>query len=170
MEKTPPLINKFKKGKTMKTKFPFEMSIDENKFKLEYRELKKSEARELVAEFAELKKQIDASDALKSEIASLEEKKDIKNDIASTQSGDKKAKTLQEVLVLIEQIDAKRAEQKELANASIDLDVAAKKRFDLTLGGEDLEKFKAEIEDKGLSYLSVMGAIDAAIEAERSKK
>lgn len=154
----------------MKTKFPFEMSIDENKFKLEYRELKKSEARELVAEFAELKKQIDASDALKSEIASLEEKKDIKNDIASTQSGDKKAKTLQEVLVLIEQIDAKRAEQKELANASIDLDVAAKKRFDLTLGGEDLEKFKAEIEDKGLSYLSVMGAIDAAIEAERSKK
>ena len=37
-------------------------------------------------------------------------------------------------------------------------------------GGEDLEKFKAEIEDKGLSYLSVMGAIDAAIEAERSKK
>ena len=154
----------------MKTKFPFEINIDENKFKLEYRELKKSEARELVAEFAELKKQIDASDALKSEIASLEEKKDIKNDIASTQSGDKKAKTLQEVLVLIEQIDAKRAEQKELANASIDLDVAAKKRFDLTLGGEDLEKFKAEIEDKGLSYLSVMGAIDAAIEAERSKK
>lgn len=154
----------------MKTKFPFEMSIDENKFKLEYRELKKSEARELVAEFAELRKQIDASDALKSEIASLEEKKEIKNGIASTQSGDKKAKTLQEVLVLIEQIDAKRAEQKELANASIDLDVAAKKRFDLTLGGEDLEKFKAEIEDKGLSYLSVMGAIDAAIEAERSKK
>ena len=115
----------------MKTKFPFEMSIDENKFKLEYRELKKSEARELVAEFAELKKQIDASDALKSEIASLEEKKEIKNGIASTQSGDKKAKTLQEVLALIEQIDAKRAEQKELANASIDLDVAAKKRFDL---------------------------------------
>lgn len=154
----------------MKTKFPFEINIDENKFKLEYRELKKSEARELVAEFAELKKQIDASDALKSEIASLEEKKEIKNGIASTQSGDKKAKTLQEVLALIEQIDAKRAEQKELANASIDLDVAAKKRFDLTLGGEDLEKFKAEIEDKGLSYLSVMGAIDAAIEAERPKK
>ena len=154
----------------MKTRFPFEINIDENKFKLEYRELKKSEARELVAEFAELKKQIDASDALKSEIASLEEKKEIKNGIASTQSGDKKAKTLQEVLALIEQIDVKRAEQKELANASIDLDVAAKKRFDLTLGGEDLEKFKTEIEDKGLSYLSVMGAIDAAIEAERSKK
>lgn len=154
----------------MKTRFPFEINIDENKFKLEYRELKKSEARELVAEFAELKKQIDASDTLKSEIASLEEKKEIKNGIASTQSGDKKAKTLQEVLALIEQIDAKRAEQKELANASIDLDVAAKKRFDLTLGGEDLEKFKAEIEDKGLSYLSVMSAIDAAIEAERSKK
>ena len=154
----------------MKTRFPFEINIDENKFKLEYRELKKSEARELVAEFAELKKQIDASDALKSEIASLEEKKEIKNGIASTQSGDKKAKTLQEVLALIEQIDAKRAEQKELANASIDLDVAAKKRFDLTLGGEDLEKFKAEIEDKGLSYLSVMGAIDTAIEAERVKK
>ena len=77
---------------------------------------------------------------------------------------------MQEVLALIEQIEAKRAEQKELANASIDLDVAAKKRFDLTLGGEDLEKFKAEIEDKGLSYLSVMGAIDAAIEAERVKK
>jgi len=154
----------------MKTRFPFEINIDENKFKLEYRELKKSEARELVAEFAELKKQIDASDTLKSEIASLEEKKEIKNGIASTQSGDKKAKTLQEALALIEQIDAKRAEQKELANASIDLDVAAKKRFDLTLGGEDLEKFKAEIEDKGLSYLSVMGAIDAAIEAERVKK
>ena len=154
----------------MKTRFPFEINIDENKFKLEYRELKKSEARELVAEFAELKKQIDASDALKSEIASLEEKKEIKNGIASTQSGDKKAKTLQEVLALIEQIDAKRAEQKELASASIDLDVAAKKRFDLTLGGEDLEKFKAEIEDKGLSYLSVMGAIDSAIEAERVKK
>ena len=154
----------------MKTRFPFEINIDENKFKLEYRELKKSEARDLVGEFAELKKQIDASDALKSEIASLEEKKDIKNDIASTQSGDEKAKTLQEVLALIEQIEAKRAEQKELASASIDLDVAAKKRFDLTLGGEDLEKFKAEIEDKGLSYLSVMGAIDAAIEAERSKK
>lgn len=154
----------------MKTRFPFEINIDENKFKLEYRELKKSEARELVAEFAELKKQIDASDALKNEIASLEEKKDIKNDIASTQSGDKKAKILQEVLALIEQIEAKRAEQKELASASIDLDVAAKKRFDLTLGGADLEKFKAEIEDKGLSYLSVMSAIDAAIEAERSKK
>lgn len=154
----------------MKTKFPFEMSIDENKFKLEYRELKKSEARELVAEFAELKKQIDASEAVKGEIASLEEKKEIKNDIASTQSGDKKAKTLQEVFALIEQIEAKRAEQKELANASIDLDVVAKKRFDLTLGGADLDKFKAEIEDKGLSYLSVMGAIDAAIEAERSKK
>lgn len=154
----------------MKTKFPFEMSIDENKFKLEYRELKKSEARDLVGEFAELKKQIDAIDSLKIEIAALEEKKDIKNDIASTQSGDKKAKTLLEVLALIEQIEAKRAEQKELANASIDLDVAAKKRFDLTLGGEDIEKFKAEIEDKGLSYLSVMGAIDAAIEAERSKK
>jgi len=123
-----------------------------------------------VGDLAELKKQIDASDSLKTEIAALEEKKDIKNDIASTQSGDKKAETLQEVLALIEQIEAKRAEQKELANASIDLDVAAKKRFDLTLGGEDLEKFKAEIEDKGLSYLSVMGAIDAAIEAERSKK
>ena len=154
----------------MKTRFPFEINIDENKFKLEYRELKKSEARELVAEFAELKKQIDASDSLKTEIAALEEKKEIKNGIASTQSGDKKAKTLQEVLALIEQIDAKRAEQKELANASIDLDVAAKKRFDLTLGGEDIEKFKAEIEDKGLSYLSVMGAIDSAIEAERVKK
>nr|WP_315063790.1 hypothetical protein [uncultured Campylobacter sp.] len=154
----------------MKTRFPFEINIDENKFKLEYMELKKSEARELVAEFAELRKQIDASDALKSEIASLEEKKEIKNGIASTQSGDKKAKTLQEVLALIEQIEAKRAEQKELASASIDLDVAAKKRFDLTLGGADLEKFKAEIENKGLSYLSVMGAIDAAIEAERSKK
>lgn len=154
----------------MKTRFPFVINVDENKFQLEYRELKKSEARELVAEFAELKKQIDASDALKSEIASLEEKKDIKNDIASTQSGDKKAKILQEVLALIEQIEAKRAEQKELASASIDLDVAAKKRFDLTLGGADLEKFKAEIEDKGLSYLSVMGAIDAAIEAERVKK
>lgn len=154
----------------MKTRFPFVINVDENKFQLEYRELKKSEARELVAEFAELKKQIDASDALKSEIASLEEKKDIKNDIASTQSGDKKAKILQEVLALIEQIEAKRAEQKELASASIDLDVAAKKRFDLTLGGADLEKFKAEIENKGLSYLSVMGAIDAAIEAERSKK
>ena len=139
----------------MKTRFPFEINIDENKFQLEYRELKK---------------QIDASDALKGEIASLEEKKEIKNGIASTQSGDEKAKTLQEVLALIEQIEAKRAEQKELASASIDLDVAAKKRFDLTLGGEDLEKFKAEIEDKGLSYLSVMGAIDAAIEAERSKK
>ncbi|WP_298792197.1 hypothetical protein [uncultured Campylobacter sp.] len=37
-------------------------------------------------------------------------------------------------------------------------------------GGDNIEKFKAEIEDKGLSYLSVMGAIDAAIEAERSKK
>lgn len=36
--------------------------------------------------------------------------------------------------------------------------------------GDNIEKFKAEIEDKGLSYLSVMGAIDAAIEAERSKK
>lgn len=154
----------------MKTRFPFEINVDENKFQLEYRELKKSEARELVAEFAELKKQIDASDALKSEIASLEEKKDIKNDIASTQSGDEKAKTLQEVLALIEQIEAKRAEQKELASASIDIDVMAKKRLDLTLGGADLEKFKAEIEDKGLSYLSVMGAIDAAIEAERSKK
>ena len=139
----------------MKTRFPFEINIDENKFQLEYRELKK---------------QIDASDALKNEIASLEEKKDIKNDIASTQSGDKKAKTLQEVLALIEQIEAKRAEQKELASASIDIDVMAKKRLDLTLGGADLEKFKAEIEDKGLSYLSVMGAIDAAIEAERSKK
>ena len=145
----------------MKTKFPFEINIDENKFKLEYRELKKSEARDLVGEFAELKKQIDASDALKSEI---------KKDTASTQSGKEKAKTMQEVLALIEQIEAKRAEQKELASASIDLDVMAKKRLDLTLGGEDLEKFKAEIEDKGLSYLSVMGAIDAAIEAERSKK
>ena len=144
----------------MKTKFPFEMSIDENKFKLEYRELKKSEARDLVGEFAELKKQIDASDSLKTEIAAL----------ASTQSGDKKAKTLQEVLALNEQIEAKRAEQKELASASIDIDVMAKKRLDLTLGGADLEKFKAEIEDKGLSYLSVMSAIDAAIEAERSKK
>ena len=154
----------------MKTKFPFEMSIDENKFKLEYRELKKSEARDLVGEFAELKKQIDASETIKGEIAALEEKKDIKREIASTQSGDKKAKTLQEVLALNEQIDAKRAEQKELASASIDLDVMAKKRLDLTLGGEDLEKFKAEIEDKGLSYLSVMSAIDAAIEAERSKK
>ena len=68
----------------MKTRFPFEINIDENKFKLEYRELKKSEARDLVGEFAELKKQIDASDALKSEIASLEEKKEIKNGIAST--------------------------------------------------------------------------------------
>ena len=154
----------------MKTRFPFEINIDENKFKLEYRELKKSEARDLVGEFAELKKQIDASDALKSEISSLEEKKDIKREIASTQTGKEKAKTLQEVLALNEQIEAKRTEQKELANASIDLDVAAKKRFDLTLGGEDLEKFKAEIEDKGLSYLSVMGAIDAAIEAERVKK
>nr|DAO81648.1 MAG TPA: hypothetical protein [Caudoviricetes sp.] len=37
-------------------------------------------------------------------------------------------------------------------------------------GGDNIEKFKAEIEDKGLSYLSVMGAINAAIEAERSKK
>lgn len=37
-------------------------------------------------------------------------------------------------------------------------------------GGDNIEKFKTEIEDKGLSYLSVMGAIDAAIEAERSKK
>ena len=37
-------------------------------------------------------------------------------------------------------------------------------------GGDNIEKFKAEIEDKGLSYLSVMGAIDAAIEAERVKK
>ena len=111
----------------MKTKFPFEISIDENKFKLEYRELKKSEARDLIGEFAELKKQIDASDALKSEIASLEEKKEIKKDIAFTQSGKEKAKTMQEVLTLIEQIEAKRAEQKELASASIDLDVAAKK-------------------------------------------
>ena len=154
----------------MKTKFPFEMSIDENKFKLDYKELKKSEERDLVGEFAELKKQIDASDSLKTEIAALEEKKDIKREIASTQSGDKKAKTLQEVLALNEQIEAKRAEQKELASASIDIDVMAKKRLDLTLGGADLEKFKAEIEDKGLSYLSVMSAIDAAIEAERSKK
>ena len=37
-------------------------------------------------------------------------------------------------------------------------------------GGDNIEKFKTEIENKGLSYLSVMGAIDAAIEAERSKK
>ena len=154
----------------MKTRFPFEINIDENKFKLEYRELKKSEARDLVGEFAELKKQIDASETIKGEIAALEEKKDIKREIASTQSGDKKAKTLQEVLALNEQIEAKKAEQKGLASASIDLDVMAKKRLDLTLGGEDLEKFKAEIEDKGLSYLSVMGAIDAAIEAERTKK
>lgn len=154
----------------MKTKFPFEINVDENKFKLEYRELKKSEARELVAEFAELKKQIDASEAVKGEIAALEEEKDIKREIASTQNDDKKAKTLQEVLALNKQIEAKKAEQKELASASIDLDVVAKKRFDLTLGGADLDKFKAEIEDKGLSYLSVMGAIDVAIEAERSKK
>ena len=77
---------------------------------------------------------------------------------------------MQEVLALNKQIEAKKAEQKELASASIDLDVVAKKRFDLTLGGADLDKFKAEIEDKGLSYLSVMGAIDVAIETERSKK
>ena len=154
----------------MKTRFPFEINIDENKFKLEYRELKKSEARDLVGEFAELKKQIDASDSLKTEIAALEEKKEIKKDIASTQSGKEKAKTMQEVLALIEQIEAKRAEQKEISSASIDIDVMAKKRLDLTLGGEDMEKFKTEIEDKGLSYLSVMGAIDAAIEAERVKK
>ena len=57
----------------MKTKFPFEINIDENKFKLEYRELKKSEARELVAEFAELKKKIDASEAVMGEIAALVE-------------------------------------------------------------------------------------------------
>ena len=37
-------------------------------------------------------------------------------------------------------------------------------------GGDNIEKLKTEIEDKGLSYLSVMRAIDAAIEAEHSKK
>ena len=35
---------------------------------------------------------------------------------------------------------------------------------------KDVEAFKAEIEEKGLSYIDVMRAIDAVIEKERSKK
>lgn len=152
----------------MKTKFPFEINIDEAKFKLEYRELKKSEARALNDELGGLKSAVETIERLKHEIALLEEAKEVKKEVAACLEG--KANALQDVLGIIDEISTKQKEIKEADQFKIDVDETAKKRFDLTLSGEDVEAFKAEIEEKGLSYIDVMRAIDAVIEKERSKK
>lgn len=154
----------------MKTKFPFEINIDEAKFKLEYRELKKSEARALNDELGELKDTVETIKNLEREIALLEEAKEIKKEVASCLEGKAKANALQDVLGIIDEISTKQKEIKEADKFKIDVDETAKKRFDLTLSGEDVEAFKAEIEEKGLNYIDVMRAIDAVIEKERSKK
>jgi hypothetical protein len=154
----------------MRTKFPFEINIDESKFKLEYKELNKNESGELIKEYGKAQAIMGQIQELKAQIVLLEEKKSIKKELASCQEGKDKAKTIRETLDLISRLEAKRNELNERESAEIDLDALIKKRFDLTVSGEDRAKFQAEIESKGLSYLSVMNAIDEAIEAERSKK
>ncbi|WP_169941899.1 hypothetical protein [Campylobacter sp. RM15925] len=104
------------------------------------------------------------------EISTLEEKKQIKKDIASSLKGEAKASAMQEVLELIDQIEEKKKELKEAEKQRVSVDDTAKRRFDLCLSGEEFEAFKAEIEDKGLSYTAVMSAVDGAIEKERAKK
>ncbi|WP_169976102.1 hypothetical protein [Campylobacter sp. RM16191] len=154
----------------MKTRFPFEISIDEKKFKLEYRELKKSEVEEVIKGYEDFASKVGRVGEITAEISTLEEKKQIKKDIASSLKGEAKASAMQEVLELIDQIEEKKKELKAAEKERVGIDDTAKKRFDLCLSGEGFEAFKAEIEDKGLSYTIVMNAVDSAIEKERVKK
>lgn len=111
----------------MKTKFPFEINIDEAKFKLEYRELKKSEARALNDELGGLKSAVETIERLKHEITLLEEAKEIKKEVASCLEGKAKANALQDVLGIIDEISTKQKEIKEADKFKIDVDETAKK-------------------------------------------
>lgn len=154
----------------MRTKFPFEINIDENKFELEYRELNKIEAKEIMKGYEDFRIKVGLVGDIEAEISTLEEKKQIKKDIASSLKGEAKASAMQEVLELIDQIESKKKELKKAEKAGVDIDDTAKRRFDFCLSGKDIESFKAEIENKGLSYTIVMNAVDNAIQKEREKK
>ncbi|WP_172202021.1 hypothetical protein [Campylobacter sp. RM16188] len=157
----------------MRTKFPFTLEIDDQEFKLQYKDLKKSEAIDLSKLFREKTTDISKMTNLEAEIRELEEQKNLSKQLADVSVGNKdKALHLKEAREYIAKISQKRAELESIANAAkiIDFDAMAMKRFELCVSGDDLVKLQEKIKESGIDYVTLMGEIDKAIEAERVKK
>lgn len=152
----------------MRTKFPFTLEIDDESFILEYREMKKAQAKEFFKEFSSLQKKISDIETLKDEIALLETKKEVKNELAKA-SADKVA-LLEEVLLLLEEISKKKKMLKKLESETFDAEENAQKSFNLTVFGEGLALLKKTVEEKGISYYQLLEAINKAVKKEKEKK
>nr|DAT72059.1 MAG TPA: hypothetical protein [Caudoviricetes sp.] len=154
----------------MKTKFPFTLEIDEQKFELTYKELNKKQSKEVLEAFNATKTALNAYTNVKDEIAVLEEKKAAKKEIAGCLKGEAKASAMQEVLELIDEISAKQKELKTAEATEVDIENIAKKRFELSIDGKDAQALKATVEELGIGYNVLMDAVDEQIQKERVKK
>ncbi|QKG29728.1 hypothetical protein [Campylobacter sp. RM16187] len=154
----------------MRTKFPFKISIDDQEFSLEYKELNKAGVKALTDEIKSIKSKTDEIEAIKSDIQALEEKKSLDMKLIDALEGEEKVAAIKEVKAAIAQICALNKKLKKAGEEELDIDVVAKKRFDMCVSGADAAALVSCIEAAGISYTSLIGEIDKAIEKERSKK
>lgn len=154
----------------MRTKFPFTLEVDEAKFKLVYKDPNKKQSDEFLSDFKTLKADMDSYDELRGEIELLNEKKELKKELVKELSGNEKRELTNEIFALLDEIADKKSKLKEFDDKSVDLEAVAMKRFELCVDGEDKDKLKEYVAREGISYHSLLQAIDRAVGVEREKK
>ncbi|WP_170000345.1 hypothetical protein [Campylobacter sp. RM9328] len=154
----------------MRTKFPFTIEIDDEKYELLYTEHSKKQLKELENGFLVIANEANELKRLNEQIASLEEKKAIKKELAKLSEGKEKSDLSIQILDLIDEITQLKVKVRELESKKFDIEELPKKRFDMSVSGTDIEALKLAVENKGISYLKLIQIIDEAIIKEREKK
>ncbi|MBE2985549.1 hypothetical protein CCAL12920_00715 [Campylobacter sp. RM12920] len=154
----------------MRTRFPFTLEIDDENFKLIYKDPNKKQSDEFLSDFKSLKAVLDSYDELKSEIEMLIEKKELKKELVKDIGKESKKELTNEIFALIDEIADKKSKLKEFDDKSVDLEAVAEKRFEFCVEGEDKERLKRLISQNAISYHQLIDAIDKAVAKEREKK
>lgn len=158
----------------IKTTHNIELEIDEKKFAITVSTLTKAqrdELNEIAKGFFEV---ADKQRPIQAEINELAEEYAINKEILAHANVIEKLKVVFEQKSLYKQILAKQQELKDVEGASTDFSASYSsffsKKFDLIVSGEGKAALKKEMEDKEISYQTIIAVIEASIAPSKEKK
>lgn len=154
----------------MKTRYPFELKIDDKTYALEFVEINKSSAKELAKEIKKFSDEIEKIEIIRDEIEHTKATIEINKELANSLIGSEKIEILKENKELLKILENKNKALKAAEAKEISIDELAKKRFGFCITGESANKLKIDLDSLGISYSAVMSAIDEEVARSKEKK
>lgn len=158
----------------MKTKFNIKISIDEKVYELEYKDLAKAQADELLSGFEKNVALSNQIQNLSLKLGILNERKIALTDLCGVASQKEKEGYIQRQLAILDEIEKTQEKIIELnqkaQNATAEIEEANRLRFSLSMSGKDIKAFSDDITKSGISFSRIMSEIDEEVVKEREKK